>query len=107
MIQSAIDFDPPQARKGDPATSHAAGEKSAQFAAAHESIIYGLLHDAGDHGLTCQEMAERCRLDSVQIARRMKAMLDRGLIRRQPHLVLIDRVVYEQRDGFQVWRIQE
>jgi hypothetical protein len=106
MIQTAFNFAPaPRARRSDPSTSHDAAERATKFAASHEGIIFGLLCDAGERGATIKEMEARCRLNRVQIARRLAGMEERKLMRRDvgwPNLQ--HGPMYESRGGFTVWR---
>lgn len=69
----------PLARRSDVQTSHDAAFNATSFAASHEAVIYAALAQ-GD--LTAKEIAEVTRLDSVQVSRRLKPMMERGLIQR-------------------------
>lgn len=61
------------ARRTDPATSHAAAARVAEFDANHHDLILAALkkHRAG---LTVHEIASLCRLDAHQVGKRMKEL---------------------------------
>ena len=81
MIQLSL-LDPPRARRTDPATSHAAADRTHKFAANHEAICFGVIADMGARGATAKDVAAYSRLDDVQANRRLSAMGARGLIAR-------------------------
>lgn len=61
-------FDPPRARTCDPETSHAAAARVDGFAHEHfGKILVALKQGRG----TIYQIAERCGLDHVQVARRL------------------------------------
>ena len=67
----------PRARQSDPATSHAAAESMQGEASEHHELILAVLND--HEGLTATEIGCRCKLSSVQVARRMKELERLGL----------------------------
>lgn len=109
MNQLALPFDPPRARTRDPQTSHDAAERAAEFAATHEGIIFGALHDAGMRGATIKEIAAMTRLSDVQVARRLCAMERNKTVRREQIGIrevrgrLFSTPVYTARNGCAVW----
>ena len=75
MNQIAIDFDAySHARRSDPETSHIAARRTREFAGGHIATILAALEDAGEAGLTIDEIAKRCALTSTQCARRLPDM---------------------------------
>ena len=67
----------------DPATSHDAAAKAQGLAARHKAIILNQLHLTNTrygHGLTSNEITERCELDYLQVVRRMKDLCDDGKV---------------------------
>lgn len=76
MIQPAFDFTE-NARQSDPWTSHAAAERVADFGGKHIDIVMNTLRRFGPG--TIDEIAKRCPLTSVQIARRLADAEKRGL----------------------------
>lgn len=87
-------------RRTDPITSRVAAERAVNFRAKHESLIYGAIFEAGDHGSTAKEIAAVTGLTDVQVNRRLGAMGQRGVIERNPHS---DCSGFEQRGGCCVW----
>ena len=85
------------ARKDDPITSKDAAEKSCEFRARHEALIYDALHNAGERGLTSKEMARVVALSDVQISRRLAGMST-------PERKLIE-VTGDVRIGCRAWRV--
>lgn len=65
------------ARRGDPATSHAAGVAAREFLGEHERRILEAL-TAGPG--TKDEIAARCQLTEQQVARRMHGLARRGKV---------------------------
>ena len=88
MIQTDIDFGA-LARAGDPQTSHDAAERAAAFGVNHRNRIMAALDAPG----TIKELAERCGLDHVAVARRMKECERLGLAAPSA----------DRRDGCRVW----
>ena len=70
----------PLSRRADPQTSHDAAEHSAEFRAKHEGAIWAALKDYGP-GI-CETIAMGTGLDEIAVARRMKGLERRGLVRR-------------------------
>jgi hypothetical protein len=69
--QLPLDFTGPRARTSDPATSHAAAASVRDFAGEqYVEVLKALERGPG----TIWELAERCSLDRVQIARRLPEM---------------------------------
>lgn len=83
----------PAARRRDPETSKAAALKAANFAAVHRARILAVLERPG----TIYDLAERCGLDRVAIARRLPELARDGLV--EPTVA--------RRDGCRVWRLKE
>lgn len=67
MMQPDI-FDPPRARMSDPATSHAAGRRVAEFSHAHASVILAALQR---RPMTFHEIARATGLDGQQVNKRL------------------------------------
>lgn len=80
------------ARATDPETSHEAAARSDRFRARHIALIWDALRTRGP--MTAKEIAIATRLDSVQVSRRGKEMVEALLI-----AVLSDR-----RDGCRIWK---
>ncbi len=81
MHQQALNFDAaPLARGLDPESSHRAAEGVVRrgTVSRHERTILNALRDHPN--VTAGELAKYIDLDSVQIARRVSAMVDKGLI---------------------------
>ncbi len=72
----------PRARNSDPVTSHEAAARAESFVAGHEAKILGALHEAGFIGMTAKEIADKTGLIDVQVNRRLSAMGERKVIRR-------------------------
>lgn len=65
------------ARRGDPATSHAAGVAAREFAGDHERrILESLVHGPGNK----DEIAERTGLSEQQVIRRIHTLVRRGKV---------------------------
>jgi predicted ArsR family transcriptional regulator len=73
--QLAIDFSAPRARRSDPATSHDAAASVDVFSAEHYQRIIRALKSGGPG--TIYEIAERCGMTHVQVARRLPEMQGR------------------------------
>lgn len=99
MNQFSLDFSA-LARRADPDTSHRAAAGTDGFRARHEGRIFGALHEAGERGMTYREIAGATGMEPVAVARRLKAMERRGVIRRAP---LSDCSGFESRDGMAIW----
>lgn len=89
----------PLSRNTDPVTSHVAAQRALVFKDNHESRIFGVLYCC-PNGSTYREIAEASGLEPVAVARRMKGMERRGLIKRWTN----EYGKYEQRNGMCVWR---
>jgi DNA-binding transcriptional ArsR family regulator len=94
MNQLTLSFDRPLSRRTDPATSHQAAERSAEFRGKHAAAIFAYLIDHPD-GATYREIAAGTRLEPVAVGRRLKEL-------RETAGVYADGV----RDGMQVWRVR-
>jgi hypothetical protein len=71
MEQLGIDFTPPpRARSSDASTSHAAAARVREFDAEHFTKILQALTTPGN----IYELAARCGLDHVQVARRLSEL---------------------------------
>lgn len=70
------------ARKRDPLSSHVAADAAERsgVVACHEALILEALLDGAARNTT--EIAERCGLEHVQVARRTKAMQGKRMIER-------------------------
>lgn len=79
MQQNAFDFDPPRARRTDPSTSHAAAAAAATMAGQHCAAILEALNKFGPMGK--DQIASRCRLDGVQVCRRLTELQAANLAR--------------------------
>lgn len=75
-------FDAPIVRRGDPSTSHKAAQRALNFKAKHEAAIFAAIAEAGSQGATAKEISRATGLTDVQANRRLSAMGERGLIRR-------------------------
>lgn len=69
----------PRARRHDPSTSHAAGERAALFAESHADRILLVLQYG--EGLNAQEIGNAAGLTVVQVDRRTIELQRRGFIR--------------------------
>lgn len=78
MNQLALAFDPPRARRHDPATSQRAASKVERFASGHFAKIIDALRVPGSY----REIAARAGLEPVAVARRMGELERAGLVRR-------------------------
>lgn len=67
------------ARSDDPKSSHAAARDAVRFAGVHEERILETLRGRV-HALTYREIAKAAGLEDVAVARRLRAMSERGLI---------------------------
>ncbi len=81
----------PRARRRDPETSKAAAAKAASFAVSHRNRIMAVLRDEPG---TIYDLAARCGLDHVEVARRMSECKRLGLA----------VPTNEKRDGCRIWR---
>ena len=72
-----LSFAAPRSRRHDPSTSKAAAESMHGEASEHHELILAVLND--HEGLTATEIGCRCKLSSVQVARRMKELERLGL----------------------------
>lgn len=91
MNQMALLFSAaPAARRRDPETSKAAARRAVEFASNHHARIFEALARPG----TIHELAARCGLDHVAIARRLPEMAKGGLA----------EATQERREGCRVWR---
>lgn len=78
MKQLPLTWDPRTlARRDDPSTSVAAAQRTKGLANAHEALILDALTEGPG---TSYDIAERTQLSQVQVARRMKALEQRGLV---------------------------
>jgi predicted ArsR family transcriptional regulator len=69
--QLSLDWTAPRARRRDPATSHMAAARVAEFAGEHhEKILEALRVGPG----TIYELGDRTDLDHVQVARRLSEL---------------------------------
>lgn len=87
-MQLALDLPPPRARRRDPDTSKAAAARAKDFAESHHGRIHAALESPG----TIYEIAARCGMTHVQVARRMPERLD------------LFEPTDERREGCRVWR---
>lgn len=90
MNQMALFSSGPAARRRDPETSKAAALKAVNFAALYRARILAVLEHPG----TIYDLAQRCGLDRVAIARRLPELARDGLV--EP--------TQERREGCRVWR---
>lgn len=90
----------PRARRSDPETSKRAADAASAFVAGHEGKIYGALFDAGARGATYREIAQATGMEPVAVARRLKSMESRNLIKRR---FLANSEYHESRNGMAVW----
>ena len=88
MNQLAINFDPPRARRHDPATSQRAAARVNRFASGHFAKILDALRVPGSY----REIAARAELEPVAVARRMRELEQAGLVKRAGEVA-----------GFTVW----
>lgn len=88
MNQLAINFDPPRARRHDPATSQRAAARVNRFASGHFAKIVEALRVPGSY----REIAARADLEPVAVARRMRELEQAGLVKRAGEVA-----------GFTVW----
>ena len=86
-------LDIPRARATDPATSHMAAERSAQFALSHAARILSVLRYEGAG--TPEHIARYTGLSIVQIDRRLHEMQAKGLI----------RTTGAVHNGFRAWEV--
>jgi predicted ArsR family transcriptional regulator len=78
-MQTALDFGP-QARRTDPATSHAAAAAvSRQMRERHHDVIVAALREHGPMGK--DGISTRCRLTGVMVARRLPELVKLGSVR--------------------------
>lgn len=77
MQQHAFDFDAPRARNTDPSTSHAAAAAAVVLQGLHHAAILAALQTHGPMGK--DQIARRCRLDGVQVCRRLTELKTAGL----------------------------
>ena len=89
----------PLHRRTDPQTSRDAAANVDTFKAGHEAKIFDALSNA-QSGLTYREIATVARLEPVAVARRLKGMERRKLVKRRTN----GEGAYEQRAGMCVWR---
>lgn len=87
-MQFSLDLAPPRARRSDPETSKRAAARAADFAESHHGRIYAALDQPG----TIYEIAARCGMTHVQVARRLPERLD------------VFEPTDERREGCRVWR---
>lgn len=82
--QQAFEFNPSRLhRTTDPETSVDAAEAAGAIIAGHEGMILRTLHSRRSRvwsGLTSEEIGDVTGLGHVAVARRMRAMADRGLV---------------------------
>ena len=78
MNQLALLDDGPRARQSDPATSHAAAARVAEFAGTHAEIILQCLTRHGPQ--TVDQIAARTRLFSQQINKRLPELDRQGRV---------------------------
>jgi hypothetical protein len=72
-------YDLPRARNTDPATSHAAADRAANFAGSHAERILAALKAVGTG--TPPSISDKTGLTIVQIDRRLHELEKKGLIR--------------------------
>ncbi len=71
-----MNFTTTHARRSDPATSHEAARMAQGLAERHKTIIVNVLHHAGfQSGFTSQEIANCCKLNYLQVVRRMSDLM--------------------------------
>lgn len=70
---------PPLARRADPASSHEAADAAAEFAGAHRDRIRAALVEGGPGSKN--QIARRCGMDGVAVARRLAEMERAGQAR--------------------------
>lgn len=79
MNQLALTFEPPRARRTDPATSQRAARNARQFTAGH----FALILDALAHGPgTFKEISRRCNLERHAVARWLSELQQAGRVKR-------------------------
>lgn len=91
MNQLALTFDPPRARRHDPATSQRAAARAAAFVESHEGRILAALAQGP---ATFKELAARAGLDPHAVARRLPYMARHN----------VEKTTAE-RDGCTIWRL--
>lgn len=91
MNQLALAFDPPRARRHDPATSQRAAAKVERFAGGHYMAIMVAIGCLGSG--TYKQIADEADLERHAVARRLKELETAGFVRRT------DR----EHDGCTVW----
>jgi len=67
-----------RARRRDPETSKTAAAHSHGLAAEHRLLILAAMRDGGAG--TAHEISRRCDLEAVQVSRRLRELVDDGLI---------------------------
>jgi DNA-binding MarR family transcriptional regulator len=92
-------------RRDDPATSKRAAGRVQEFALSHEARIFGVLH-ASKRGATYREIAATLDMEPVAVARRLKGMESKGLVKREWLGTCLRGHThhYESRDNMTVWR---
>ncbi len=71
-------FDPPRARRSDPATSHAVAAQVSRFARGHYALILETLRRFGEAG--AEQIAGAIQLDAYQVRKRLPEMERGGLV---------------------------
>ena len=95
-------------RRDDPVTSKRAARKVTMFMESHEGRILGALNWAGPQGATYREIAHALGIEPVAVARRLKGMERKGLVKRKsdgqmPRYRGGWRDAYAERDGCAIW----
>jgi predicted ArsR family transcriptional regulator len=78
MTQLAVELAPPQARRGDPFTSHDAAASARELQARHHRMIVDALRSHGPLGK--DRIAQVLGLTGVAVARRMSELRTAGLV---------------------------
>ena len=94
------------ARRHDPQTSKAAAVRSGEFRDGHENNILRAL-GCVTNGATYREIAAMCNMEPVAVARRLKGMERKGLVRRERTYISMSGAVghttYVERDSMALW----
>ena len=95
-------------RRDDPVTSKRAAEKAKLFKCSHEAAILTALHCRPVIGATYKEIADVLSMEPVAVARRLKGMERKGLVKRKsdgqmPRYRGGWRDAYAERDGCAIW----
>lgn len=69
------------ARRSDPQTSHDAAASMGEALPNLEGLVLAQVRQAGDHGVTLDELCDALSIDKVTISPRLRPLCDKALVK--------------------------